>query len=165
MNPFQHRAVQPNPAVSEQVVAGMCIAAGIDPQESFTRDEMIQLLRGCNYHVVPATISEFERKDRIDVPADDVWTAPHVHQFVSGLEIRRRWLPTPNKFHDPKKSATRLMIEQAAAQGVNDPIADLDKHSLEDLLLQIAMIEDRQVREALYETIKLKMSVNGWVEE
>src|SRR5258708_6176208 len=130
MNPFQNRAVQPNPVTSATVVAGMCVAADMEPQEAFTRDQMVLLLRSCGYAVTLGTVAEFIRKDRIDEPEGDQWTAPHIHQLVSGLEIRRRWMPTPNMFHDPKKSSTRLMIEQAAARGCEDPINDLDSYTI-----------------------------------
>jgi hypothetical protein len=154
-NPIPHRAVPVDPAASERVVASLCDAAGMPMQDEFDRDGVAALLRSCGYDCTPGVVAEFVRKSYISEP--EVWTAPYVHALTAALECRRRWLPTPNVYHDPKKSAQRLEIERLQNEGVNPPIDDLDQHTVEDLLIQLVQHDQRHVREALYECLRFKL--------
>ena len=166
MNQFHPgRSVQPNPEMSARIVAAFCQVASMELQDTFSRAEVANLLRKCGYDCTPGTIAEFIRKGYIGEPAADEWPARYVHALAASLECRRRWLPTPNRLHDGKKSSIRVLIEQAKNDGNEAPIGDLDQFSIEDLLIQIAENEVRNVREALLESIRLKMSSNGWIEE
>ena len=166
MNPFHPgRTIEPNPVASARVVGTLCALAGIDVQETFPRDEVVLLLRNAGYNVTPGTVAEFIRKGYIGEPENDEWTAQHIHALCASLESRRRWKPFPAPLHDFKKSVVRIQIEQAAANGIADPIHDLDTISLEDLLIQIAENDSRGIRETLYEAIKLKLAEVGFVEE
>lgn len=157
MNPIPDRTVPMDPAASERLVAALCSAANMPYLGAFDRDDVAALLRACGYDCTPGVVAEFIRKGYVSEPPDDSWTPPYVHALCASLECRRRWLPTPNAFHDAKKSAQRIEIERMVADGIEEPVADLDRHSIEDLLIQLTQSESRMHREALHECLRLKL--------
>src|SRR5437764_1423028 len=145
-----NRAAYVDPGASDRIVAGFCTFAGLPVREVYTAAEVVDLLRRVGYDVTPGTLAEFARKGYIGEPAGEEWTAPFVHALAAALECRRRWLPTPNRLHDFKKSVARIQIESLRAEG--EPVfADLEGYSLEDLFLQLVACDERGLREALYE--------------
>lgn len=149
----QTRTVAVDPEHAARVVADFADAHGLPVPT--TPGEAVELARACGYDCTPGTVAEFVRKGYVSDPggvADAVW----VYCFIAALEARRRWKPTPC-VHDPKKSGTRLLIEQMRNAGVAEPLNDIDRYTVEDLLLQLTNCDNRAVREALYEAVKAKL--------
>lgn len=59
--------------------------------------------------------------------------------------------------HDYKKSGARLIVEQLQSAEA-EPFNDLDRYSIEDLILQVVTCDDRATREALGEGLRLKLA-------
>lgn len=148
------RAVTVDPAHAAQVVSDFAGSVGLPTPT--TAGEVVEMLTRIGYDCTPRTLAEFVEKGYISDPGD-VWGPVEVYVLAAALECRRRWLPTPNPRHDLKKSGFRLEIERLRAEGVDPPVRDLDDHSIEDLLLQLCQCDQRAVREALYETVRLKL--------
>lgn len=147
------RAVTVDPAHAAEVVAGMADSVGL--AAPVTAAEVVALLDRLDYACTPNTLAEFVRKGFISDPGD-TWDSVSTYCLMAGLEARRRWKPAPSR-HDLKKSGFRLEIERLRAEGVDPPVRDIDDHSVEDLLLQLCQCDQRAVREALYETVRLKL--------
>jgi hypothetical protein len=151
------RTVQVDPAHAARVVHDFADRVGLPVKDRYSPDEMCQLLRWLGYDVTPGVLEEFTRKGYVSDPGD-AWDVVSVYTLAAALESRRRWLPTPCHQHDSKKSGARLLIEQAARDGVAQPIQDLDRVTIEDLLLQLVANDARAEREVLFEAIRLKLS-------
>ncbi|HVK14432.1 MAG TPA: hypothetical protein VM597_37180 [Gemmataceae bacterium] len=151
----QSRAVTIDPVKAEEVVTHLCERAGRPVQDQFTPAEVAGLLSAVGYVVTQGTLAEFVRKRYVSDPGDQ-WSPVNIYCLAAALESRRRWAPAPGP-HDLKKTGIRLELERLQADGVNPPIVDLDRYTLEDLLLQMAQSDNRMEREALYETLRLKL--------
>ncbi len=158
------RVVAVDPEVSRRLVNGFCAFTATEPREHFSRDEVVELLRGVGFAVVPDTLREFTAKGYCTEPPSGRWEAIHVHALAAALDSRRRWLPGPNQLHDAKKSPTRRDLELAKAAGV--PVfTDLEKFTLEDMLITLAECDNRMQREFVYEAVRAKLEALGCVEE
>lgn len=149
------RAVHVDPAHAERVIGEFLDRAGMPRKDSYLTSEVCDVLTRAGYAVSPGTLAEFTRKKYIAEFAHE-WTVVAIYCLCGALEARRRWLPTPS-LHDMKKSGARLQIEQLRAEGVNPPIVDPDRHTVEDLLIQMAQNDNRMERECLYEVLRLKL--------
>lgn len=147
------RAVPVDAEHAATVVADL--AAGVGLPTPTTAEEVVEMLTKLDYDVTRGTVAEFARKKYFGPDPGDAWTPADVYAFMAALEARRRWRPTPSR-HDMKKSGFRIEVERLQAEGVT-PVHDLDDHTLEDLLLQIAQADNRMLREALLESINLKL--------
>lgn len=120
-----------------------------------TAGEVVAFLERCDYLVTARTLSEFAEKHYVSDPGDQ-WDAVAVYCLMAALESRRRWKPAPSR-HDHKKTGISLQIEAARAAGVAEPINDLDRYTVEDLLLQLTQCDHRATRECLYEALREKL--------
>src|SRR5262245_56374046 len=156
MNPIPGRIMQVDPEHAGRVVGEIAEQLGLPRADSYTPAEAADCAHRMEYACTPAAVAEFVRKRYISDPGE-VWEPVHVYCLLGALESRRRWQPTPCK-HDLKKSGVRLEVERLRAQGVNEPIAELDRASIEDLLLQLVQCDYRATRECLYEALNLKLA-------
>lgn len=155
--PIPFRCVPVDPDVSAKCVANIAALAGLDAAESYTARQVVQMMRAAGYACTLNTLREFISKRYISPPTDmDAWDSVYVWTLANALESRRRWQPTPNPRHDVKKSVARLEIERQVAAG-EPAIADIDQYTVEDLLIQLVNCDQRGIREALYEAVKLKL--------
>lgn len=157
MDPIPERALAINPEKAALIIGDFAEHHGLPRKDVYTVAEAAELARRLGYACTPGTVLEFQRKRYLSDPGE-TWEAAHVFCLISALESRRRWLPTPCPQHDAKKSAARLEVERLVAEGVEMPVADLDSHTIEDLLLQLCQNDHRQIREALYEALRLKLA-------
>lgn len=152
MNP---RVMHFDPVKAEQIVGDFCERIGWERKETFTPQECVDLLTRLDYDCTLRTLEEFKEKKYV-ANTGDAWDAVRLYALTAALESRRRWKRCPS-VHDWKKSGVRLQLEQLANDGVSSPISDLDAFTIEDLLLWVTGSDNRQEREALYETLRLKL--------
>ena len=100
-----NRAVQLDPAHSERVITTFCEHTGLPRRETFTAEQVVELLDAMGYRITLGTILEFHRKQYVSEPISGVWNDMFVHALAAALECRRRWQKYPNPVHDAKKSA------------------------------------------------------------
>lgn len=152
----QTRQQPVDPAHATVVVSALVESAGLTVRDEYTRSDVCEILTRRGYECTPGTILEFVRKGYISDPGATL-SPVDVYCLAGALEARRRWGRTPSK-HDFKKSAARLRIEELQNEGVENPVKDIDGHTVEDLLIQLTTNENRMVRETLYETLRLKLA-------
>ncbi len=150
---------------SERIVEAMADNAGVEFKPEYSREEVSSMLVANGYDCPVGVVCEFHRKGYLIEPADGVWTAPRIHGLAAALASRRRWLPYPNPRFDQFKTGIKLQVEQMAAQGIAEPFSDLDKQTIEDLLVKVAIEEQSGHREFICEVIRHKMIALGWKEE
>ncbi len=153
---MQERTITVDPAHGRAVIEQFCVEAGVPFVESFTSAQAAELATRHDYACTVGTILELQRKGYISAQDTEALSPADVYCLLGALEARRRWKPAPSR-HDSKKSGIRLQIEAAQAHG-EQPIHDLDSHTVEDLLLQLTQTDNRTLREILYETLRLKLA-------
>ena len=147
------RTIAVDPDHAARVVGDFCDSVGV-PVPTGTSD-VCELLDRLGYQCTPGTLAEFVRKGYVSEPAE--WDAVSVYCLMAALELRRRWKRTPCPQHDHKKTGARLFVERSLAEG-GPGVNDLDRYSVEDLLLQLTQTGDRPTRECLFEALTLKLS-------
>lgn len=150
----QTRIVSVDPAHAERVVADFAASVGLAVPTNAA--EVVELLDRLDYDCTPRTLEQFIERGYISDPGD-CWDCVAVYCLLGGLESRRRWKPTPSK-HDLKKSGARLEIEKLQAEGIDPPVVDLDRTTVEDLLIQLTQCDQRAIREVIFEALKLKLA-------
>ncbi len=120
-----------------------------------------ELLRAGEYDVGDG---ELDRLGELrQIPKLAQWHAKDVLAAAAALECRRQWQLTPS-VHDPKKTSTRLALEQfIAAENVASLVAQLQKngHDLRLALVLLVESENRQMRETLLTTIQALLASEG----
>ncbi|MBB01566.1 MAG: hypothetical protein CMJ47_02860 [Planctomyces sp.] len=87
------------------------------------------------------------------------WTLKDFIELQVALEMRRQWRAF-SKFHDPKKSHWQLEKERAEAAGDQKFFSDIDRYSVEDLILYLTQADERYVREAIGLALKTKLEMH-----
>lgn len=146
------------PQNSASLIEDLCGICGIPFSDPLDTNHVVKLLNKLGYLVDRSVVAEFVRKGYITSPIiAGQWTAQQVHEFMAGLEWRRRW--QVGSAHDLKKSGAQLALEQAQLAGKHQYIEDLDQHTIEDMLVLMTLAEQRSVREALLVAVKQKLEV------
>lgn len=142
----------------ERIIADFCRQCDLPERDAYTSLEVVQLCQGMEYDCDEDTLQEFDEKGYCEKPPGP-WTPRRIRFLIANLESRRRW-QKQSRLHDPKKSLHRLRLEALDASEPH-PAADIDKYTLEDLLLWLAKTDDRNIREGLYEAAKIKLDLLG----
>src|SRR5262245_24830772 len=150
------RVATVDPHHAAQVIGDFCAHHGGPRLDGFTADQAVELLDRMGYAINLGTVAEFIRKGYVGDPGES-WSPVAVYCLTAALEARRRWTESPDCPHNVKKTGIRLQIEQLRSEGV-EPVNDLDRHTVEDLLLQLAGSDNRAERECLYEVLRLKLA-------
>ncbi len=126
-----------------------------------SKDAAALLCRGGEYDVDVDALEDLVSRKLTQVPgvgeAGFEWNAEDILAAVYVLEGRQQWTPTPSK-HDCKKHSTRLLLEQARADGTLADIAHgglirFDLRHLIALLVAMPHHEARVKTAALLEAI------------
>lgn len=125
--------------------------------ETWTAWQTAAWLRERGYDASEGTIHELMRKGYVGLPDAEAIIPAELSAIMAALECRRRWLPYPNPHHDAKKSGARLLLEQMQHAGNPAPVHDLEKFTVEDLLIRMAQSDHRGQREAIHEALRLKL--------
>src|SRR5262249_16331470 len=103
-----------------------------------------------------ATVAEFQRKGYIPALDGDGWDHEQIHRFMGALEARRRW-QSGSPIHRCKKSAAQLDFETAQRESNQEYLKDLDKYTLEDLLVMLTTGEPLGLRECFLVAVRQKL--------
>ena len=128
-----------------------------------TDQQVIEVLDSIDYRVDLETIHRYLSARYIECPTMQAgrrqWEPLDVAPLKDALEFRREWKPF-SRFHDPKKSLYERLREQAEASGNANPFRDLERYSLEDLLLYWREADTQPLRDMLFTAVKIKMEAN-----
>jgi hypothetical protein len=142
-------------------LAGWWERIGIEPHYPCDTATVLKLLAAVEYKADVETVHRYIADGYI-VPAKDetgahAWLAANIVEFATALEKRRMWLPF-SALHDHKKSPFERGHEIAQARGLAEGVCrDIDKHTVEDLLLYLKDADTQPARDALYLALKLKL--------
>ena len=146
-------------------ISGWWKTADIHPVYPATTELVVSLLFGMQYAVDLAVIHKAIDQNWLFHPIRKAgrfeWYACDILAMGQSLETRRLWKPL-SRLHDWKKSEYQKSLQAAEAAG-KDPrtvIVDLDKFSVEDLLLLMVQCNHQKAREMFYESIKIKLAEN-----
>lgn len=128
-----------------------------------TDQQVIGLLDSIDYRVGLETIHRYLSARYIECPGMQAgrrqWEPLDVVRLKDALEFRRQWKPF-SRFHDAKKSLYERLREQAEASGNPNPFRDLERYSLEDLLLYWREADTQPLRDMLHAAVKIKLEAN-----
>jgi hypothetical protein len=145
---------------ADQLLAEYCRLTGMTWRETWTTGELVELLARLGFVADEGTLEMFVQRGRMEAP-EGLWDSVAVQRAVTELDVRRRWR-AGSEFHDKKKSAARIEVEQVIRESRGPELfADVDQYDLEALLLNMVESENRQVREQFYERVRIKLHVLG----
>ena len=140
--------------------------ADVLPNFPLQNREVVEVLRAIDYELSVATIGEFLDAGYLAPPANRsgrfYWTATDIMHFAMALEARERWQKF-SPIHDCKKSAARRGRELAEQNGQAESVfSDIERYTLEDLILYLCRADDRRVRDQIREAVLIKLEqING----
>lgn len=143
-------------------IAGWWERAGLEPTYPCGTETAISLLTAVEYRVDPETIARYIASGYIPGPGRAEsgameWLAIDIAQLGFALEFRREWQAF-SPLHDAKKSTYERGREQAERVGLADQACrDIDRYSVEDLLLLLRTADTQALRDALYVALRIKL--------
>lgn len=129
------RTVHVDPNRAADIVGTFLDRAGVERKPSYSFAEVADLAARLGYQCSPRVIIEFIGKNYMPDPGDH-FDCVGIFCLIAALESRRRWGRTPNA-HDGKKTQYRLQLEEVQNDGIDPPVRDLDRYTLEDLCIHL----------------------------
>lgn len=134
--------------------------ADIHPGYPASTATVVKLMSEAEYECTADTVAEFLRKGYLTgLPTRDgqfKWRASDIAAFATGLESRRRWR-WDSKMHAAKWCAFEIQYHMARAAGLDHPFEDLDKCTVEDLLLLIVKADQEHIRQGIRLILAIKL--------
>ena len=135
--------------------------AGLTESYPAADGEVVRLLQGVEYVIANESLARFLIDGQFGgiaiIEGRRNWSATDVVRLASFLESRRDWLPG-STLHAAKRTSYETALENHRAVGLQHPLFhDLDRFDLKSLLLLMTEADSRQMREALYVGIQLKL--------
>lgn len=126
--------------------------ADVLPAYPVCDENVVHLLKAAEYAADVDTLDRYERLGYIGcVPRrNDLrkWRASDVVSLMTALEVRRQWQPN-STLHAAKFHPFEIRQHQAEAAGADTCFDDLDRHTVEDLLIAITKADNVDVRQAI----------------
>lgn len=142
-----------------EAVAPFWTNADIHPGYPASTSTVVKLMAEAEYDCTADTVAEFLRKGYLTVPTRDgqlKWRASDIAAFATALESRRRWR-WDSKMHAAKWTAFEVQLHMARAAGFDHPFDDLDKNTVEDLLLLMVKADQEHIRQGIRVLLAIKL--------
>lgn len=134
--------------------------ADVLPAYPVSDENVVNLLRAAEYLADGDTLDRYERLGYIGgVPRrNDMrrWRASDILSLMTALEVRRQWRPD-SSLHAAKFHPFEIRQAQAEVAGADTCFDDLDRHTLEDLLIAMVKAGDESVRQAIRIALCVKL--------
>lgn len=152
--------LQVSEKAAAEAVAPFWQNAGLQPSYPASTATVVKLMADAEYEVTADTVAEFLRKGYLDgVPTHNgqhKWRASDIAAFATGLETRRRWR-WDSTMHAAKWCSFEIQLHMARTAGFDHPFDDLDKSTVEDLLLLMVEADQKELRQGIRLLLSLKL--------
>ena len=147
--------------VCRQRISLWWIRADLEPSFPIRDGDVAALLQAVEYAIDDESLARFLIAGQFgDVAISESrrwWSGTDVVRLATFLEARRAWQPG-SELHRAKKTHYELALEHCRETGeAHELFNDLERFDLRSLLLLMTEADARQMREALFVAIQIKM--------
>ena len=147
--------------LSRQRISQWWIRADRQPSYPCDDGEAVELCRAVEYVIDPESFVRFWNVGAFDGVAISEgrrnWSATDIVRLATFLESRRDWQPE-SELHRAKKTSYELALENYRRTGkAHELFHDLETFDLRALLLLMTEADSRQMREALFVAVQIKL--------
>ena len=147
--------------LSRQRIAEWWNRAGLSPSFPVSDGDVVRLLQAVEYSIDNESLARFLIAGQFgDVSISEGrrnWSGTDVVRLASFLEARRAWQPG-SELHRAKLTSYELALQHHRATGEAHALFhDLEHFDLRSLLLLMTESDSRQMREALFVAVQIKL--------